>query len=209
MLALSMETDMRETALSTNPFDYVHVPVQRDTYHAFVAVLDDSEHAVAVIDRLLQDFWAERFERLDSLGHIQSSAFSHEDLLVQEKAWSAHFGDIDEGYRWDRVLLRNGTQLRSVYKGKAYIAQVRHSEIWYEGKSLTPSKFANLAAGNTIRNAWRDLSIKFPGQTWNEASTLRHDPPANAPYKREHLDAFADTVADFNEIDKAGAASND
>ena len=189
---------MTEADLSTNPFDYVHVPVQRDTYKAFVAMLDDSEHPVAVIERLLQDFWGERFERQDSLGLLQGGSSTNEDLLVQEKAWTAHYGNIKEGYRWDRLLLRNGTQLRSTYKGCEHIAEVRHSEIWYQGKTFTPSKFANAVAGNTIRNAWRDLSIKLPGCEWQEAAALRHNPPDDI---QVDLDAFAEAVAAFNGIE--------
>lgn len=186
--------------MSTNPFDYIHVPVQTDTYDAFLRVLDEGEHPIAVLEELLQEFWNERFERLDSLGPLQSEYTTNEELRVQQQAWTAHYGDPAEGCFWDRVFLRNSTKLRTRYKGREYFAEVRHSQIWFRNESTTPSKFANAAANNTIRNAWRDLSVLFLGEDWKSAETLRHNPPARS---RLDVDIWAAAVADYNGINGA------
>ncbi|MBB3460984.1 hypothetical protein [Rhizobium sp. BK377] len=84
-----------------------------------------------------------------------------------------HFGDPTKGYYWHRVFLPNGTMLKAHYKGKESTAEVRHQQIYFDGKPCSPSQFASMAANNTSRNAWRDLWIRRPGDKWHLANSLR------------------------------------
>jgi hypothetical protein len=84
------------------------------------------------------------------------------------------FGDPKDGYRWYPLFLPNGTKIYMLYKQKKSHAVVKHGKIHFEKKTYSPSEFASVVAGNTSRNAWRDLYIKRPEDSeWVLANTLR------------------------------------
>ena len=79
------------------------------------------------------------------------------------------------GYQWKALFLPSGTLLRTVCRGRHYHARVEGSRISFEGRSVTPSEFAN-AFGTAPRNAWRHVFLYFPGSPyWVRAGSLRTD----------------------------------
>jgi hypothetical protein len=91
------------------------------------------------------------------------------------------YNDDALGYLWknreSRLFLPNGTEIRMSYKGKEYFAKVDGDQITYNGKNHSPSTLVNTIT-QTSRNAWRDLWIKFPGDSdWKAANDLRSDAP--------------------------------
>jgi hypothetical protein len=85
------------------------------------------------------------------------------------------FGAPALGYYWQSVFLANGTRLKMTYKGEDHLAEVRHQQIWYNGRVVhSPSQWASDVADGTARNAWRDISIYRPlHKDWIPASMLR------------------------------------
>jgi hypothetical protein len=62
------------------------------------------------------------------------------------------------------------------YKGATYHASIEGDNFVYEGRSISPSEFANTVAGGTARNAWRDLWIKRPSDhDFRMADDLRRE----------------------------------
>jgi hypothetical protein len=60
------------------------------------------------------------------------------------------------------------------YMGRNHYAQVRHEQVMFEGDNYSPSKWVSKMAGNTARNAWRDIWIRLPGSSqWTFANDLR------------------------------------
>lgn len=95
-----------------------------------------------------------------------------------EEEFRRKYGDPQRGYQWHPIFLPNGTQVRMTYKQQPHYAELRHEKIIYEDKPLTPSELARKIAGNTNRNAWRDLWVKFPNSsTWTLADALRAKQP--------------------------------
>jgi hypothetical protein len=192
---------MTDHEMNTSGTEKVAILVDRATYDAITRLLDVEDSVSAHVNQFLDDLFTEKFHRRDSLGILQVGYVSDEELRVMERAWEAHYGKITEGYQWERVFLRNSTQLRARYKGKEYCAEVRHNQVWFKDTSVTPSKFASIAANNTTRNAWRDLSVKLLGDDWVRAEVVRQSPPS----RRFHdPDAWAEAVTIFNgkEIDQ-------
>lgn len=81
--------------------------------------------------------------------------------------------EASEGYAWGPLFLPSGTAVEFRMRGKRARAEVVGSEFVAGGEPTTPSRFARAVAGHA-RNAWRDLWIRFPGQSeWHLADDLR------------------------------------
>lgn len=79
----------------------------------------------------------------------------------------------DRGYQWKQLFLPDGTRLRASYGREAYFAEVEGSDIRCDGRSLSPSGFANLR-GSGNRNAWKAVWLRFPGSPqWVLAAACR------------------------------------
>jgi hypothetical protein len=114
--------------------------------------------------------WMEATEWYDDMWRsewLERRDERHDERLEEE------FGPAHLGYQWGPVLLRNGTRLRMTYQGREHEANVKHGTIQYEGETYSPSQLASKIAGNTARNAWRDLTVQPPGQAWIKADELR------------------------------------
>jgi hypothetical protein len=119
----------------------------------------EGRHDVAgMIENIVEDF----LDRTKGDPHIWSEA--HANSVAEEAADDSlvKFGNPGKGYRWQGLLLENGSQLKMPYGGKDHFAEVRHQQIYYEGSPCSPSQFASRVANNTSRNAWRDIWIKSP-----------------------------------------------
>ena len=89
------------------------------------------------------------------------------------------------GYQWKSLFLAEGTLLRFDYRGRTYHADVRGDRIVFEGRPYSPRQLLLHVTG-TVRNAWRDLWIRGPGDfRWHLADTrrriLRRTPRPDAP----------------------------
>ena len=78
------------------------------------------------------------------------------------------------GYQWKSLFLPAGTCLRFEYRRRTWHAEVRGDQIIYEGKAYSPRQLLLHITG-TVRNAWRELWIRAPGDfRWHLADTRRH-----------------------------------
>jgi len=79
------------------------------------------------------------------------------------------------GYQWKSLFLPEGTVLKSWSYGENNYARVEGDQIIHNGRAVSPNEFAQSFARST-RNAWRDLSIRRPGdKTYKSAYRLRDE----------------------------------
>jgi hypothetical protein len=77
------------------------------------------------------------------------------------------------GYQWKSLFLPEGTLLRFDYRWETYEAQVRGNKIIYRGRAYSPRQLLLHITG-TVRNAWRELWLRSPGDArWHLADTRR------------------------------------
>ncbi len=153
----------------SNPTDYIYVPLHVDLYADLVRRSGDADVS-RFIDHSVESF----LERTEGDPQIWSAEYIEKLADEEDEAFREKYGDPGKSYQWSTVFLRNGTQVRMSYKGQDVYAEIRHARFCYGEESMSPSQFASCVAGNTNRNAWRDLYIKFPGETsWMLADTLR------------------------------------
>jgi hypothetical protein len=75
------------------------------------------------------------------------------------------------GYQWKQLFLPEGSELRVTLRGRVHHAAVEGNHIIYNGKPVSPSQIAN--AGDVVRNAWRVVWLKLPGEEWERAAHRR------------------------------------
>ncbi|MYN19161.1 hypothetical protein GTP81_20625 [Rugamonas sp. FT107W] len=79
------------------------------------------------------------------------------------------------GYQWKTLFLPEGTVLKSWSYGENNYALVEGDQIIHNGRAVSPNEFAQSFARST-RNAWRDLSVRRPGdKTYKSAYRLRDE----------------------------------
>ncbi|MRW87607.1 hypothetical protein GJ698_26400 [Pseudoduganella sp. FT26W] len=61
--------------------------------------------------------------------------------------------------------------LRVTMPGRVRHAAVEGHHIIYNGKPVSPSRLAN--TGDVVRNAWRVVWLKLPGEEWERAADRR------------------------------------
>jgi len=101
---------------------------------------------------------------------------------LNNAAWKAElYGKSDvtnltkQGYNWKNIFLPHGTKIRMKYMTEFYYAEVVDDKIIHNNKPTSPSDFTFRVTG-TSRNAWRDISIQFPGEFgWKSADELRKE----------------------------------
>jgi hypothetical protein len=77
------------------------------------------------------------------------------------------------GYQWKSLFLPDGTLLRFMVDGQYVEASVVGNEIRYQGWAYSPRQLIYHITG-TVRNAWRTLWIRSPGDfRWHLADTRR------------------------------------
>lgn len=156
--------------------DFVAVPVPAQIFNEFIhRKRDPKADVIGVIHDVLQDF----LDRTRGDSQIWSDEHAEEIAELSQDAWIDEFGERDGGYRWLNVFLPNGTEISMKYKGKNYLAHVKHESIVFGGEKFTPAEFARKVASNTARNAWRDLYVRRPGdKQWTLADSLRRSSPS-------------------------------
>jgi hypothetical protein len=79
------------------------------------------------------------------------------------------------GYQWKELFLPDGTELRMSSDGEVHHARVTGDAIVYQGRRVSPREFTRAIAGDG-RNAWRDLSVRLPGEKhFRPAALLRRN----------------------------------
>ncbi|MBB3117690.1 hypothetical protein [Pseudoduganella violacea] len=79
------------------------------------------------------------------------------------------------GYQWKSLFLPDGSRLRMYCQHEYGYARVVGDQLMYHGRALTPNQFVAACSGGT-RNAWRDVSVNFPGEkTWKLACVRRDE----------------------------------
>jgi hypothetical protein len=155
----------------------VNVGIRPDSYAEFILRSGRSVDVAEWINTIVSEF----LERTRDDPKIWSSPASP-TVDPDEEAFRTKYGDPQRGYQWPPLFLPNGTQIRMTYRKEPHYAEVARERIIFEGRSLTPSELARKIAGNTNRNAWRDLWVKLPkSSAWVLADTLRF-PLANSSH---------------------------
>lgn len=70
---------------------------------------------------------------------------------------------VPSGYQWKELFLPEGTELRMTYKSEVHHARVSGDAIVHQGRRVSPRQLTIAVAGDG-RNAWRDLSLRLPGE---------------------------------------------
>jgi hypothetical protein len=65
------------------------------------------------------------------------------------------------GYQWKSLFLPDGTRLRMQYQGDHEYAMVEGDRLIYQGRPVSPNRFAN-SFGGGVRNVWQELAIRGP-----------------------------------------------
>jgi hypothetical protein len=151
--------------------DHLSVPFPKELYDKIIIRSGGKVDPVDMAIYQLEE-WIER--TLNDEDAWTEEGFEEWQLELAPAAKGPSLGDPTKGYHWKELYLPNGSELRMTYRGQIHHAQVRNEKLVYEGNAYSPSKLASKIAGDTGRNAWRDLWIKFPGQTnWDLAIRLR------------------------------------
>ena len=153
-----------------NPTNYIYVPLYIDLY-ADLVLRSGTADVSGYIEHSVQSF----LERTEGDADIWSAEYIQKLYDQEDEAFLEKYGNPERGYQWQTVFLPNGTKVWMSYKSQDSYAEIRHGKLHYgEEVMSSPSQFASRVAGNTNRNAWRDLYIKFPGEgSWKLASSLR------------------------------------
>jgi hypothetical protein len=112
------------------------------------------------------------------LAHAVESAVRYW-LANSASASGTPAGDLEpaapRGYQWKTLFLPEGTWVRMAYRGDHEYAEVKGDHIMYRGRAVSPNQFA-LSQADSVRNAWYDLSLRFPGEKrWKRAFQLRQE----------------------------------
>lgn len=89
------------------------------------------------------------------------------------------------GYQWKELFLPEGTDLRMSYNGEVYHARVTGDAVMHQGRRVSPRQLTIQIAGDG-RNAWRDLSLRMPGEKhFRPACLLRRNLQARLEGQRK------------------------
>jgi hypothetical protein len=104
----------------------------------------------------------------DAFSHRTDTAAVSQDASASEPARGCR------GYQWKELFLPDGTDVRMRCDGEVHHARVSGDSIVYRGRPVSPRQLTLVVAGDG-RNAWRDLSLRLPGEKrFQPASLLRH-----------------------------------
>jgi len=164
---------------------YISIPIDKDLYNEFILRTGKSVDVANWIENIVEDF----LDRTKEDHPAWSNEYYIKIADNDEAKFIEEFGNPSTGYYWQNVLLKNGSRLRFTYKGTDYFAEIKHSEVIYNGAKYSPSEFVNEVAKPTSRNAWRDIWVKFPNETeWQFADSLRKLKPVEpAVFLRPNL----------------------
>jgi hypothetical protein len=130
----------------------VHLsPTTRAAVVRFLQAQGDERSVAAVVEQAVQA-WLQQIARADPQA-AQAAA---------------------RGYQWKSLFLPEGTCVRFDYRRQTHHAEVRGDRIVYQGEAYSPRQLLLHLTG-TVRNAWRELWLRSPGDfRWHLADTRRH-----------------------------------
>jgi hypothetical protein len=136
------------------------LPVSHDALLALDTHLRDNAIALPLTDAVAL---AIRAWLADSAGAVE----------ISEPAQPAEGDFASRGYQWRELFLPDGTALRMRYGDQVHHARVTGDAIVFLGRPVSPRQLTLAIAGEG-RNAWRDLSLRLPGeQRFRPACVLR------------------------------------
>lgn len=149
------------------------LPVSSDALLALDAHLRDEASALSLTDAVAL---AIRAWLADNAGTVAISE-SGEPADADADAAS-------RGYQWKELFLPEGTALRMRYADEVHHARVTGDAIVFRGRRVSPRQLTLAIAGDG-RNAWRDLSLRLPGEAhFRPACVLRRMAKASVETQR-------------------------
>lgn len=128
------------------------LPVNADALLALGAHLRDSASALSLTDAVAL---AIRAWLADNAGAVAIS--------VHEQSADVDPNAASRGYQWKELFLPEGTSLRMRCGDEVHHACVTGDAIVFGGRPVSPRQLTLAIAGEG-RNAWRDLSLRLPGE---------------------------------------------
>ena len=123
-------------------------------------------------------------ELLDFLDHSDDEQDPSEAAVSALRAWldqkrqpqaAESAQPLLRGYMWKSLFLPEGTQMRMFLRGDHDYAVVVGDRLMHRNRAVSPNQFANSFDG-CVRNAWRDVSIRMPGEkSWKYADARRRE----------------------------------
>ncbi|MFM9434274.1 hypothetical protein ACFDR9_001329 [Janthinobacterium sp. CG_23.3] len=144
----------------------------------------------------------------DARGRLSPSEIANlairEWLARPENTPAAALGQGSRGYQWKEMFLPESTDVRMQYLGECFHAKVVGDALIFSGSRVSPRQMTLAVAGDG-RNAWRDLSLRFPGNPrWKTACVWRRALRANAhSAPTSPIDAMAGAAASMSAALKA------
>ena len=128
--------------------DYVYVPIELNTYRELLKRAPETPNTT--IQNVIDDY-------------LERTSEDTEWILDKK------------GFFWGKLVLPNGTKLRTKYFGKFLEAYIDTNRLIWEKREFTSvSKLINSMRGDTSNNAWKVTEIKRPGDIdWVVAEKLR------------------------------------
>ncbi len=148
----------------------IFIPINRKLYDDLVRFSDGRVDPAEMAETQLENWivrdleigdgtlWGDRFEDVaeEYAPHVLSRV-DEEALRAAEKQ-----SEERKPLVWREVTIRAGSEVRMAYGDTHHYAQVKRGCIVDDGKEYSPSEWASKVAGNTSRNAWRDLWFREP-----------------------------------------------
>ncbi len=144
----------------------------------------------------------------DAHGRLSPSEIANlairEWLAKPENTPAAALEHGSRGYQWKELFLPESTDVRMHYLGECFHAKVVGDALIFSGDRVSPRQMTLAVAGDG-RNAWRDLSLRFPGNPrWKMACVWRRELRANAhSAPASPIDAMAAAAASMSAALKA------
>jgi hypothetical protein len=127
------------------------LPVNNDTLLALGAHLREKGSDISLVDAVAL---AIRAWLADNGGVLATTERS--------RSPDADSNFASRGYQWKELFLPDGTELRMRFDDEVHHARVSGDAIVYRGLRISPRQMTLAIAGDG-RNAWRDLSLRLPG----------------------------------------------
>ena len=140
------------------------LPVNNDALLALGAHLRDNASALSLTDAVALTIRAWLDDNASALAISEPAQSPVADADADADA---------RGYQWKELFLPEGTALRMRCGDEVHHARVTGDAIIYRGRRVSPRQLTLAIAGDG-RNAWRDLSLRLPGEAhFRPACVLR------------------------------------
>lgn len=170
----------------------IFVPFPKELYDDLIRFSDGRVNpAEWAVERL--EAWIESnfSSEMNGLGWANDSFMANFEPRIEEFAekyypsvlayWAEKDDENLDAYRakrkplvWKEVSIAASSEVRMAYGGTSHYAIIHNGKIKDDDGEFSPSEWARKVAGDTSRNAWRDLWFKAPGASnWVPAMLIR------------------------------------